>query len=256
MTSNLKNVPAAVIITILSALLFGCGEGRETSTPSVQLSASKVASSTVSAHSHSVTIPFSDVSLTPANTVTQYRSDTVNGHSHVIAFSAQQMIDLSNGLQLSLTSSAPDTGAAHIHVWNIQGGSVLYEKNCYNCHSNDKRNNNPMNVSFNAGQTAAVKNPGGASLSNSTAAIPDPSYQPSVPATPPAASPDGALLYASKCASCHSLGTVDPTGSSPNLSGKGTLVSGKFPVPGVVSHNGRSLTAAEIAAIVSYVNAN
>jgi len=251
MKRNLKSTLALFVIAALSVMQFACGEGSETNSPAVKLTASKVVSSTVNAHQHSVSIPFVDVSASTASSIYQYRSDSVSGHSHVIALSLQQMIDLNNGMQLTLTSSAPDTGVSHAHSWNIQGGSVLYDKHCYNCHSNDKRNNNPMNVSFNASQTAAVKNPGGASVSNSAAAIPDPNYMPTTPATPT----DGASLYAGKCADCHSLGTVDPAGS-PNLSGKGALVSVKFPTPGVVSHNGQSLTAAEITAIISYVNAN
>ena len=66
--------------------------------------------------------------------------------------------------------------------------------------------------------------------------------------------PDGAALYATKCAGCHSLGTVDPTsGGAPNLSGKGSLVNGKFASG---SHNGNTLTSAEIAALTAYFNAN
>lgn len=246
-----KLVCAAVLST---GLLSGCGEEHETNAPSVQLTASTVASTAESSHVHSVVIPFNDVSPAPAATVIQYRSDTVNGHSHVIALSNQQMIDLNNGMQLSLVSSDPNSGAAHKHTWNIQGGGVLYDKNCYNCHSNDKRNNRPMNVTFNASQSAAVINPAGAPLSSSPAATPDPNYSTST-GTPV----NAASVYAGLCAGCHNLGVVDTASAGdtgPNLSGKGALVSGKFPTPGVVSHQGRSLTAAEITAITTYFNAN
>ena len=249
MTPNLKKTVVPIVILALTTLLTGCGEKGETNAPAVALTASTVASTTVSAHAHSVTIPFGDVSPAPGNVI-QYRSDTVNGHSHVIAFSIQQMIDLNNGMQVSLVSSDPSSGAAHTHIWSIQGGSVLYEKNCFNCHSNDKRNHSPMNVSFNGSQTAAVINPGSAPLSTSAAATPDPNY---IPAT----SVNAASVYAGLCAGCHSLGTVDTlAGSGPNLSGKGGLVNGKYPTPGVVSHHGLSLTAAEITAMISYLNAN
>jgi mono/diheme cytochrome c family protein len=165
----------------------------------VKLTASTVASSTVIAHQHTVSIPFVDVSASPVSLIYQYRSDTVSGHSHVMALSQQQVIDLNNGMQMTLTSSDANTGAPHTHAWNIQGGSVLYEKNCYNCHSNDKRNQNPMNVSFNASQTNAVRSPGSAPVSTTVAAIPDPNY------TPGPVSLDGAALYAASCssASCH-----------------------------------------------------
>jgi len=197
MTRNLRNVLAALIFAALSAMLSGCGDD-ETNAPSVKLTASTVVSSTdSSAHQHSVTIPFTDVSASPASAVFQYRSDTVGGHSHVIALSNQQMVDLNNGMQLTLTSSTPSSGASHTHTWSIQGGSVLYEKNCYNCHNNDKRGQNPMNVSFNASQTIAVKLPGSAPVSTAPPAIPDPNY------TPTTTAPDGAALYASNCAGCH-----------------------------------------------------
>ena len=128
----------------------------------------------------------------------QYRSDSASGHSHVIALSQQQMIDLNNGMQLTLVSSFPSSGTVHTHTWSIQGGGVLYEKNCYNCHSNDKRGQNPMNAVFNASQTSAVRSPGSAPLSTAAAATPDPNYTPAASITP-----DGAALYASLCASCH-----------------------------------------------------
>src|SRR5450631_639618 len=172
MTFNLKYALAALVVAALSVMQSGCGDGG-TNAPAVKLTASTVVSSTdSSAHQHSVSIPFIDVTASPAAGGYQYRSDTVGGHSHVIALSQQQMTDLSNGMQLTLTSSTSSSGASHTHTWNIQGGSVLYEQNCYNCHSNDKRGQNPMNVSFNASQTSAVKSPATAPLSTSPAAIP------------------------------------------------------------------------------------
>jgi mono/diheme cytochrome c family protein len=170
----------------------------------------------------------------------------------VIALSKQQMVDLDNGMQMTLTSSTPSSGASHTHTWSLQGGNVLYDKNCYNCHSNDNRGRNPMNVSFNSSQTNAVKSPGSAPISSTPAAIPDPNYTQTSETTV-----NAAAVYAGLCAGCHSLGTVDTvTGIGPNLSGKGALVSGKFPTPGVISHNGQSLTAAQISAMIIYFNAN
>jgi len=196
MTQNVKNSLASIIVIALSAMQFACGGG-ETNAPAVKLTASSVASTTDSGHAHNVSIPFIDVSATPAAAGYQYRTDTVSGHSHVIALSSQQMSDLSNGMQLTLVSSAPSSGAPHTHTWSIQGGSVLYEKNCYNCHSNDKRNNNPMNVVLNASQASALRSPGSAPLSTAVPAIPDPAYIPGAVAL------DGAALYAGACAGCH-----------------------------------------------------
>jgi len=251
MRSNWMKIGDFALSVLCITVLSGCGEGTETSTPATKLTASAVVSSSVNSHSHAATIPFADVSASPADVVKQYRSDSVSGHSHVIAVSKQQMIDLNNGLQLSLTSSVPDSGAVHTHTWNFQGGSVLYEKYCYNCHSNGQRNHSPMNVSFNASQSNAVKNPGGMSLSNSPAATPDPNYQPTT--TP--LQVYAASVYSGRCGGCHRLGAVDTTGSF-DLSRKGGQVSVKFPTAGAVSHNGQSLTAAEITALAAYFDAN
>jgi mono/diheme cytochrome c family protein len=196
---SMKHVCATLTVVSLAIMLSGCGdsENEGTSAPVVKLTASTVTSSTDSAHAHSVVIPFVDVSASPADTGYQYRSDTVSSHSHVIALSKQQMIDLNNGMQLSLISSAPSSGTSHTHTWTLQGGGVLYEKNCYNCHSNTKRGQNPMNVVFNASQILAVKSQFTAPLSTATPAIPDPAY---IPGSAPL---DGASLYAGACAGCH-----------------------------------------------------
>jgi mono/diheme cytochrome c family protein len=197
MTLNHKNVLIALVISVLSAMQYGCGEKEGTNIPAVKLTSSLVVSATASGHQHNVSIPFVDISASPADAGYQYRSDSVSGHSHVIALSKQQMTDLNNGMQMTLTSSAPSSGAAHTHSWSMQGGNVLYDKYCYNCHSNDNRGHDPMNVSFNDSQSNAVKSPGSAPLSTGTAAIPDPNY--SLTST----TPDGAALYAGSCETCH-----------------------------------------------------
>lgn len=192
----------AVLLSLVSitALLSGCGES-ESNAPAVKLTASTVTSQTdATSHTHTVTIPFVDISASPADATYQYRSDITNNHSHVIALSRQQMIDIYNGMQVTLTSSSPDAGTDHTHTWFIRGGDMLYDKFCYNCHSNGKRGHNPMNVSFNASQTSAEKNPGGAPFSTSPAATPDPNYMPST-----AISLDGTYLYAALCESCHGV---------------------------------------------------
>lgn len=197
--SNSKKALAGFCVLVASVFQFGCGSEGETNVPAIKLTASVVTSSAdATAHGHSVAIPFTDISATPVSDVYQFRSEVSNGHFHVIAISKQQMIDLNNGMRLALTSSTPNSGTSHTHSWSIQGGSLLYEKNCYNCHSNDKRNHSPMNVSFNSSQTMAVKNPGNAPLSTSSAATPDPNYSASI-----VISLDGTSLYASNCAGCH-----------------------------------------------------
>jgi len=239
MIHDMKKVFVILTIAGLSAMQFGCGEGSETNVPAVKLTVSAVVSSTDSAHQHSVSIPFVDVSASPVATGYQYRSDTAVGHSHVIALSQQQMIDLNNGMQLTVVSSVPSSGVSHTHTWMIQGGSVLYEKNCYNCHSNDKRGQNPMNVSFNVSQTGAVRSPGMAPVSTATPATPDPNYMPTTTA------PDGAALYASQCASCH-----NPLASSTKSNRSAAQI--KAAISGVGAMNGLStLTDAQIQAIAT-----
>ncbi len=198
--NNLIKTVFLFSLLALIPLLFGCGD-KETNEPAVKLTASTVASSAdATSHTHTVSIPFTDISAAPASTVYQYRSTIINGHSHVIALTKQQMIDINNGMRVSLTSSDPNSGSAHTHNWNVVGGSILYDKNCYNCHSNDQRGHNPMNVSFNSSQTAAVKNPSSAPLSTSPSSVPDPNYQP-----PTNITVNGPTLYASNCESCHGL---------------------------------------------------
>ena len=171
----IQRILAASALFVLTAFQFGCGE--ETNAPAVKLTASTATSQTdSSAHVHSASIPFFDVSATPANDVYQYRSDVTSGHSHVIALSKQQMIDLNSGMLLTLASSTPSSGASHTHTWNLQGGVLLYDKYCYNCHTNNKRGTNPMNVSFTASQTSAEISPSTAPLSTSAAATPDPNF--------------------------------------------------------------------------------
>jgi mono/diheme cytochrome c family protein len=224
-----------------SVLVFGCGE-KETNAPSVKLSASVVTSSAdTSAHTHTIAIPFTDISASPASDVFQYRSGIVNGHSHVIAITKQQMIDLNNGMRLVLTSSASDTGASHTHSWSVQGGNLLYEKNCYNCHSNDKRGHSPMNVSFNSSQTTSVMNPNNAPQSISASAVPDPNYS-----TSPAVVLDGVVLYNANCSSCHSA-LASSTKSNKTLTQIKNAISGNS---GGMSSLG-SLSDAQIQAIAN-----
>jgi mono/diheme cytochrome c family protein len=63
-------------------------------------------------------------------------------------------------------------------------------------------------------------------------------------------------VYDNNCSGCHKLGTYDPNGSAPNLSGKGGLVSTKFPQPGVAGHNGITLSGQQITDVSAFLNAN
>jgi len=76
------------------------------------------------------------------------------------------------------------------------------------------------------------------------------------PAPAPAPTPTtGQGVYDADCASCHRLGTYDTSGSAPNLSGDGSLVSGKY-TAGVSGHKGVTLTATEISNLKTFLNSN
>lgn len=68
-----------------------------------------------------------------------------------------------------------------------------------------------------------------------------------------AALADGASVYTSNCASCHRLGTVDTSGSAPNLLGKGSSVDSYYKA-GVAGHKGVTLTATNITELKAYLN--
>lgn len=195
----LKLSALALSAAALSTQLSGCGESGETNIPAVKLTASTVVSQADdNSHTHTVTIPFTDISAASTIDPRQYRSETAGGHSHVIALSRDQIIDINNGQRVTVTSSAPDSGTSHTHTWKLLGGNLLYDKYCYNCHSNDKRGHNPMNVSFNVSQASAVRSPSSAQFSVSAATAPDPGYS-----QPTTTLLDGAALYSVCCSSCH-----------------------------------------------------
>lgn len=76
---------------------------------------------------------------------------------------------------------------------------------------------------------------------------------PPTPVTPPIATTlPGKIFYDANCSGCHVLGTYDSTGSAPNLSGKGSLISGKI----TGGHKGISLSTLQTADLAAFVNAN
>ncbi|MFZ4855737.1 MAG: DUF5666 domain-containing protein [Desulfuromonadaceae bacterium] len=82
---------------------------------------------------------------------------------------------------------------------------------------------------------------------------PAPSVTPPTPVTPPVTTaPPGKAVYDSGCAGCHILGAYDSTGSAPNLSGKGSIVSGKI----INGHKGISLSSQLLTALAAFVNSN
>lgn len=203
MNSLIKKVSYLAIMFIIANMVSGCGEEREDNIPAVKLTSSAVVSEPAAdGHGHNVEIPFTDISSIPAD-LFQYRSSDNTGHSHVIALSKEQIIDLNNGLRLTVVSSTQSSGTVHTHTWNIWGGNVLYDKNCYNCHSNDKRgqDQNRMELKLrplsNVNQINSIINPSATLLSTSTQATPVATYVPVFTA------PNGVQLVASLCSGCH-----------------------------------------------------
>lgn len=239
MGGTLKRTLLMAIFVVALAVLAGCGEGDETNAPAAKLSATTVASATVNGHSHTVSLPFGD--LQSSKTV-NYRSSIDSGHYHVIALSPGQLADLYQGYRLQTTSTpaltAPSTQTdRHTHAWVIEGGNLVYESICYNCHGNSKRGSSGMsNQPPLASQRVALVNPSGQPLSTATPATPDPSFDPS------SVTPDGASLYAGTCASCH--GVL----ASSTKRGR-TAVQITVAIGSISSMKGISLSAAQIQAI-------
>jgi mono/diheme cytochrome c family protein len=65
----------------------------------------------------------------------------------------------------------------------------------------------------------------------------------------------GQSVYDGNCSGCHRVGSYDPAGSAPDLSGEGSLVDGKF-TAGVMGHMGITLSAQQITDVKAFLNAN
>ena len=196
MSTAFLRICIMAIMTLTLLGLAGCGEGDEGTTASgVVLTASSVTSTMVNGHNHSVSLPFSDLG---ASATVNYRSDATSGHSHVIALSAQQLGDLYTGKQVKVTSTLAADG--HSHEWLFQGGNLVYESICFNCHTNSKRGTSGMaGRPPLASQVSALVSPSGQPFSTATPAVPDPNFNPSAVVV------TGASLYGGNCASCHGL---------------------------------------------------
>jgi hypothetical protein len=59
----------------------------------------------------------------------------------------------------------------------------------------------------------------------------------------------GKLVYDTSCTGCHRLGSYDTTGSAPDLSGRGALVSGKL----TGGHKGITLNAPQVSDLTAFI---
>jgi mono/diheme cytochrome c family protein len=238
MENNLKSLLAVASMAFALAILGGCG-GDGSDKPAVQLSASEVTSGTANAHTHTVSIPFSDLGTAVQ---VNYTSSSTSGHTHLIALSSQQISDLITGMRVIVTSTAAPDG--HTHTWEIMGGNILYESKCYNCHGNGKRGSSRMpGTSYTplASQQAALANPSAAPLSTAPAVTPDIT-------PPPTPTLDGAALYSLNCSTCHGpLATSSKRGSSV------TQIKNAIATPSTGMGSLNTLTDAQIQAIADAI---
>jgi mono/diheme cytochrome c family protein len=79
-------------------------------------------------------------------------------------------------------------------------------------------------------------------------------YGPVIPAPAPVPL-EAAAIYSSRCAGCHTLGSVDGSGSAPELALKGGHIETLFE-HGSVDHQGVRLAAEEVSALKILLNAN
>lgn len=226
------------LLVLLTAMIAGCGErgdDDDINRPSVPATSTKVLSSSVNGHQHSVVIPFTDLG-SPVQV--NYTSSQDSGHGHVVALSARQLTDLNAGMRIIVTSAAAADG--HTHAWEFLGGIVLYDSICYNCHSDDKRGASGMPGTNYTTQTqnSALANPNAAPLSVAPAADPN-----SIPA-PDTGAVDGSSLYAAKCAACHS-----PLAVSTKRGRSASQIRNAINTPSTGMGSLGSLTDAQIQAI-------
>jgi mono/diheme cytochrome c family protein len=195
----------AVASTVVALTIWG-GCGNEGDKPASQITATVATSASTNGHTHTVSIPFSDLGTTVQ---VDYTSSSTSGHTHVIALSPQQISDLKAGMRVIVTSTAASDG--HTHTWEIMGGNLIYDSICYNCHGNDKRGAPGMpgtGYTPLASQKDALANPAAAPLS--AAPAPDANVS-----SPPPSTSDGAALYSANCSNCHGpLATSSKRGRS------------------------------------------
>ena len=238
MVKYLRSLLAVVSMAVSLAILGGCGDDGADK-PAVQLTASEVTSGTVNDHTHTVSIPFSDLGTAVQ---VDYTSSTTSGHTHLIALSPQQISDLNTGMRVIVTSTVASDG--HTHTWEIMGGNILYESRCYNCHGNGKRGASRMpgtDYTPLASQQAALANPAASPLSTAPPVTPN-----TTPPPPPTL--DGAALYSSNCSNCHGpLATSSKRGSSV------TQIKNAIATPSTGMGSLNTLTDAQIQAIADAI---
>ena len=87
----------------------GCGSSKSTNPPADSRS---FTSSTNSGHSHTITIPNSDLS----STSTKNYTSSSTGHTHTVTLTAAHFDTLSSGCKVTVISSV---GGGHTHTWEI-----------------------------------------------------------------------------------------------------------------------------------------
>lgn len=105
---------AAVIAAPAAVSLPGCGGGGGDSAPAAA-TGFNAASSVDFQHSHTITIPFTDLTSPPSGGA-QYTSDGAT-HVHTVTLTQQQLTDINNSQTVAVVSNADASG--HTHTWTI-----------------------------------------------------------------------------------------------------------------------------------------
>jgi predicted CxxxxCH...CXXCH cytochrome family protein len=168
-----------------------------------------------------------------------------------ITLTSEEKVALANFLDgHSGNNPLPDPGTP-------ASGADLYTAECQGCHGN-LQNSNLRDRSATGIEQAIAANVGGMgsivlstaeiqAISSALPAASSPPVPPNNPGADPGLSADGAALFNSKCASCH---TLAGTSGSMDLLGDGLKVAGRF--GGV--HYGQTLSADEILAVAVYLD--
>jgi mono/diheme cytochrome c family protein len=188
---------------------------------------------------------------------------------------ARQHYEARTGITAPITSPVPDPDSTPTPIPNptptptptpAPDGAALYTASCAICHkfasldatgfAPDLNNQGGQIVAkLQAGHNGIVLSAAGATalgnwIANNSIVVTPPPLP--VPDPTPAPAPDGATLYATSCEDCHKFGSIDTAGFAPDLNNKGNLISAKL----LAGHNGIALSAAETAALDSWIVSN
>lgn len=104
----------AALLTLIMAGITGCGSS---TTPPLTISKTFV-STFVNSHTHTVTINKADIVTPPAAGISEATSSNV-GHTHSFAMTQAQLVTVSGGAPVAVTTGVSDSGGPHTHDFTI-----------------------------------------------------------------------------------------------------------------------------------------